>query len=69
MFIHCIQDSSDDYGSGVAIFMFVVATLLTVGTIFEIGYKTGQIDAINHKIKYELKQSENGSSSWEPITK
>jgi len=31
------------------------------------GYKQGQIDAFNNKIKYELKEQSDGSKTWEEI--
>jgi cell division protein FtsL len=31
------------------------------------GYKQGQIDALNNKIKYELRENEDGTKEWVEI--
>lgn len=42
----------------------IIATLLTAKESTNEGYKQGQIDAINGKIKYELKENEDKSKTW-----
>lgn len=46
---------------GVSLFM---VTLLAFGVDTTL-YKQGQIDAINGKIMYELKQQPDGTTAWE----
>jgi len=48
----------------ISIIMFCLAIFLIS---FDHGYKHGQIDAINGKIKYKLVKQNNGSIKWEEI--
>jgi hypothetical protein len=46
--------------------IFFLVSLFIIG--FRLGYREGQIDAVGrNKINYELRQSADGSSSWECI--
>ena len=49
-------------GIGVCVLMTMCGILFFVG--YKGGYKTVQIDAINGKIHYELKENAYGSSHW-----
>lgn len=42
----------------------VMCFLCIIFNTIDDNYKKGQIDAINGKIKYELKKTENGESVW-----
>lgn len=50
-----------------AILSIIGISSFTAYIINEGGYKRGQVDAINGKIKYELKSQEDGATEWRKI--
>jgi len=49
-----------------AFIVFMALMILAVGwqSVEDASYKQGQIDAINGKIVYELRESSDGSKGW-----
>lgn len=48
-------------------YLSVMSFILAGMLLHEYAYKSGQIDAINNNIKYELVEQPNGESVWKQI--
>ena len=66
----------DDYNRTDAVFKAIVAIALTFGVIwhcasigYKNGYKQGQIDSFNSKIKYQLEKNKDGEMVYVEIEK
>jgi hypothetical protein len=54
----------------IAIFFFVTFLGMVAYVIYanyHEGYKKGQIDALSGNVKYELKENEQGETTWQEI--
>jgi hypothetical protein len=52
---------------GITMVLFAALTILIVFSKYEDGYKDGQVDAINGKIKYKLEEREDKTTDWVEI--
>ena len=48
----------------VAAIVLVMGCILGLSSMYDYGYRNGQIDAINGIIRYELMEHENGEKTW-----
>jgi hypothetical protein len=54
---------------GITMVLCMAFTILVVIGKYKEGYKDGQVDAINGKVKYELKENEDKTTEWVEIKK
>jgi hypothetical protein len=54
---------------GFIIVLFLIFVIFISKDKYKEGYKDGQVDAINGKVKYELKENEDKTTDWVEIKK
>ena len=61
----------EDYFISIVLLLIIIFIILFIpgSCLYNKGYKKGQIDYANGKIKYELRQNENEEMRWEKIFK
>lgn len=59
----------DEVLGAIAGIMVIIVVLVFCSVIYDYGYKQGQIDAINGKIKYHLVVTDDKTSRWVLIRK
>jgi hypothetical protein len=52
---------------GITMVLCMALTIFIAISNYNDGYKDGQVDAINGKVKYELKENEDKTTEWVEI--